>query len=192
MTGRPSLYSDELADRLCEELMMGRALREVCRTEPWAPSFRTVIRWLGSDDPKLQRFGTKYARARDVQTDVHADDIILIADTLEEGTVETDKFDKDGEPITEVRRADMLEHRKLRIAARQWTAEKLKPKKYGQRQTLEHEGGLSVEMRRVEALTADELIGEIMELLETGRLKLPDGIQLEVCQDDDDDPFGVG
>lgn len=52
--------------------------------------------------------------------------------------------------------------------------------------------GLCPECAKVQSLSEAELISEIMELLETGRLKLPDGIQLEVREDDEDDPYGVG
>lgn len=45
----------------------------------------------------------------------------------------------------------------------------------------------------LEGMSDDQLIEDLMGLLETGKLKLPNGIQLEVRDDDeDDDPWQVG
>ena len=176
--GRPTLYSPEMADRICEELMLGRSLRAICEEDDWSPGFRTVIGWLAQDVPG---FRAKYAAAREVQADVHADDIVYIADRTELGEIETDKFDKDGNPITEVRRADMIEHRKLRITTRQWTAEKLRPKAYGTKQFVEHSGGIALG-----AMDDEELVAGILELVATGRFKLPNGLELAEGDQDDD------
>jgi hypothetical protein len=157
----------------------GRAL--AARHEDWSPAFRTVIDWLARD---VADFRSKYERAREIQADVHADDITLIADTPEEGVIETDKRAADGAAYTEVKRADMIEHRKLRIAVRQWNAEKLRPKRYGQRQHIEHSGTIGLV-----DVTDDELVAQIIELVATGRLKLPNGVQLEERDDAAEDDF---
>lgn len=179
--GRPTKFNDEVAGRICEELMLGRSLRKICETEDWAPDIRTVVRWLEKD---IGGFVNKYALARAVQSDIGADDLQDIADTPVIGVVETDKLDKGGAVFTEVRRADMIEHRRLRIDVRKWNAEKLRPKVYGAKQFLEHSGHLSLSVSE----TSDaDLIAEIMELCISGRLKLPDGLQLEEREDDEDD-----
>lgn len=161
--------------------MLGRSLRAICEEDDWSPGFRTVIGWLAQDVPG---FRAKYAAAREVQADVHADDIVYIADRTELGEIETDKFDKDGNPITEVRRADMIEHRKLRITTRQWTAEKLRPKAYGTKQFVEHSGHVSVS-----EADDSELVAEIMELVATGRFKPPGGVELAEADLEDEDDF---
>jgi hypothetical protein len=191
--GRPTLYNDALADRLCLEIAVGRSMREICEQEDWAPGLRTVADWLQRDvkGQGPETFRIKYARARDTQADLDADDIRYIADHTQEGEIEVERNTPEG-LTTEVKRADMIEHRKLRIGARQWTAEKLKPKAYGTRQMIEHSGSVHVALTNA---TDDELVGEIIELLATGRLKLPAGIQLvdeEEPTDDGDDPYGVG
>lgn len=173
-----SLYSEAMADDICAEIALGRSLREICEIEPWAPAFRTVIEWLTKD---VGDFRLRYARARETQADVHADDLVYIADRPQLGVIETDKFDKDGEPITEVRRADMIEHRKLRIGTRQWVAEKLRPKVYGARQMVEHSGTIGITDGKDQ-----ELVEEMMELLATGRLKLPGGVTLVEGEEEDD------
>jgi Bacteriophage Sf6, terminase small subunit-like len=62
MRGRPSIFSPELADRLCERLADGETLRAICRDEGM-PDERTVRRWALDD---LEGFSTQYARAREI------------------------------------------------------------------------------------------------------------------------------
>lgn len=111
-TGRPSSYSEDVADTICQELMAGKSLREICAVEGM-PSSTTVFRWL----EQYSEFRGLYARAREVQADVLADEIIEIADT------ETDP-----------NRARVM------IDARKWLASKLRPKRYGDRVELDHKG----------------------------------------------------
>jgi hypothetical protein len=60
--GRPSGYSAEVALRICERLAEGETLLEIC-SDPAAPSFKTVYRWVESRDDFRQMF----ARAREEQ-----------------------------------------------------------------------------------------------------------------------------
>jgi len=57
--GRPSLYSDELAERICDLLSVGHSLRKICERKGM-PERRTVLRWLAQHD----EFRHQYARAR--------------------------------------------------------------------------------------------------------------------------------
>jgi hypothetical protein len=113
--GRPTLYNDALADRLCLEIAVGRSMREICEQEDWAPGLRTVADWLQRDvkGQGPETFRIKYARARDTQADLDADDIRYIADHTQEGEIEVERNTPEG-LTTEVKRADMIEHRKLR------------------------------------------------------------------------------
>ena len=83
------------------------------------PGLRTVFDWLGAHED----FRTKYARAREVQADVMDDKILTTADNCTPETANADK---------------------VKIAAYQWRAMKLHPKKYGDHQQIEHSGGVSV------------------------------------------------
>ena len=129
--GRPSDYTQELADLICERIADGESLRSICREESM-PNKSTVFRWLEAD----AAFATKYAHAREAQADSLVDDIVLIADTPLLG-VKT-KTNEKGE--VETTEGDMIEHRKLQISSRQWLAEKLKPKKYGDFKAVELTG----------------------------------------------------
>lgn len=111
--GRPSSYSEEIGDDICERLANGESLRRICLT-PDYPRQATVFRWLASNE----KFREQYRVAREAQADVLADEIIDIADgkrAAYEGT----------EPD--------VQRDKLSVHARQWAASKLKPKVYGDR-----------------------------------------------------------
>lgn len=133
--GRPSDYSPEIALEICEKLADGMSLRAICRDEGM-PSKGTIFRWLEAN-PSFQ---DQYARARDVQADSLADDIIDIADTPLMGV----KTETKGDEVKTIE-GDMIEHRRLQVDARKWVAAKLKPKKYGttvtnQNQALDRDG----------------------------------------------------
>ena len=88
------------------------------------PGHTTVYEWL------LARpdFADRYARARDEQADTLADEIIAIADEPPAEVV-----DDKGISRTD---SGWVTWQKNRVDARKWVAAKLKPKKYGDRQTL--------------------------------------------------------
>lgn len=129
--GRPSAYSDEIAVIICERIADGNSLRSIC-AEDGMPSKSMVMRWLSQH----AEFRDQYARAREAQADALFDEIIAIADAPLIG--EKIKIDKDGNK--EITRGDMIEHRRLQVDTRKWMASKLLPKKYGDKQQLEHSG----------------------------------------------------
>ena len=108
--GRPSGYSEEVVGTICMEIMAGKSLRTICAMEGM-PAASTVYAWLG----QYPEFSDMYTRAREVQADVLADEILEIADS-------------DLDP----NRARVM------IDARKWLAGKLRPKKYGDRVELDH------------------------------------------------------
>lgn len=140
--GRPTTYSPEVADRILERLAGGESLRAICRDEGM-PSESTARSWV-KDRPEL---AARYARARDQGLDCLADEILEIADTPEIG-----EKAKETPTGTEVTRADMTEHRRLKIEARKWYLSKLAPKRYGDRQTVELEPGDGLAERLARAL----------------------------------------
>lgn len=83
------------------------------------PHRSTVIRWMADDE----RFATKCARAREAQADLMDDKIL---DVAEASTSETAASDR------------------VKIAAYQWRASKLAPKKYGDKLDLNHGGQIAL------------------------------------------------
>jgi len=127
-TGRPSAFSAELADRICEEIANGRSLRAIC-SDPSMPGKATVFRWLAQEEG----FRDQYARAREAQADALADEILDIAD---DGANDT-YVDEDGRERTNT---DVIARSRLRVDARKWIAAKLKPKVYGDKLATELSG----------------------------------------------------
>lgn len=111
--GRPSKYSDEMAEKICEKIANGRSLRSIC-AEDGMPPIKTIYRWLEANE----EFRHQYARARDKQADYFAEEIIEIADSAEAESAAVSKA-------------------KLQIDARKWAASKIAPKKYGDKQEID-------------------------------------------------------
>ena len=125
--GRPSGYTQELADRICSELSGGRSLRSVCDDEGM-PDRQTVFRWLRQHD----EFCAQYARAKEEAADALADEILDIADDARNDWMERVDPENPGYQFN----GEHVQRSKLRLEARKWTASKLKPKKYGDRVAL--------------------------------------------------------
>lgn len=121
-----STYTQEIANTICERISNGEPLKTMCR-EPGMPPWRTVYDWI-RDKPD---FAAAMERARELGADAIAAQCLEIADTP-----------LTGEEITirgkskEIRKGDMLGHRKLQIETRLKLLAKWHPKKYGERTTL--------------------------------------------------------
>lgn len=120
MTGRPSLYSEELAETICLQMIEGKSLRAICQADEM-PHISTVLRWLASGEHVT--FANKYAHAREAQADVMDSRILDVADACTNETALADR---------------------VKIAAYQWRASKLAPKRYGDK--LDVEGSLAVKV----------------------------------------------
>ena len=129
------MYSQKVADEICRRLSEGETLRQICKTDEM-PSVATVCNWAIGQAGAPESFSEQYARARALQLEVIADQIVAIADTPQPGIkVKTLPNGK-----TEVTEGDMIEHRRLQVDSRKWLLSKLRPEKYGDR--TQHIGGL--------------------------------------------------
>ena len=111
--GRPTLYSEELASKICAELASGKSLRTVCNQEGM-PSRTSVFLWMS----QYPAFSNQYAEAKEQSAEALAEEMFDIADA-------------EGEEI---------QRSKLKVDVRKWYLSKIKPKKYGERITQEHSG----------------------------------------------------
>jgi hypothetical protein len=126
--GRPSSFTQHIADIICVRISEGESLKSITLDEEM-PDRATVYRWLAADPA----FCDMYTRAREDQADTLADEIMAIADeTPDLNPI----LDKHGALIEIQLHSAYLQWQKQRIDARKWTAMKLKPKKYGDRQIL--------------------------------------------------------
>lgn len=110
MTGRPSTYTEEMGNRICDKLTEGVSLRKMCMGDDF-PHASTVYVWLD----RFPEFADKYTRAREAATEDMLEAILEIAD---DPTIDT-------------------QDKRVRIDARKWAMGKLKPKKYGDKQQLD-------------------------------------------------------
>lgn len=139
--GRPSDYTTELGEAICEAIATTpRGLDFICEQRADFPSAATVMRWLSQHEA----FCESYLRARERQADLIFDECLEIAD---DSSGDTKLVGRDGEE-REVLDSEWVARSKLRIDTRLRMAGKLAPKKYGERITQEHEGGLTVQVLR--------------------------------------------
>lgn len=110
--GRPTIYSQELADTICIRIATGESARKVCE-DPAMPEMQTLWRWLR----EKQDFSEQYVRAKLESSDALAEDIQDIASKTLNGM-----YDPKAAHVA--------------IDAYKWTASKLKPKKYGDKLDL--------------------------------------------------------
>lgn len=99
------------------------------------PARATVSKWVTQN---TDGFADQYARARDEGLDVLAEDILDISD--ESGA----KVLHQGEQTDVVMDAATIARNRLRVDARKWYLSKLAPKRYGDKTTVEHEGGVQI------------------------------------------------
>jgi hypothetical protein len=107
--GRPSEYSQEEADAICQWIQDGKSLQSYCLRS--GRHVGTVYRWL------MQRadFREAYARAHDDRADTLVDEMTDIADGCH--------------PTIEA-----VAKAKLQIETRRWCAERMRPTKWGLQQ----------------------------------------------------------
>lgn len=133
-TGRPTVYTPEVARHICRELADGRSLRSICDDEGM-PDRSTVYDWLDAD---THGFPDQYARARARQADTFLDEIIEIAD---DNTRDVQEFEiVPGVKSTSVD-YEVIARSKQRIDSRKWFMSKVAPKKYGDSKAIDVTSG---------------------------------------------------
>lgn len=124
-TGRPSSYTQVLADLICERLADGESIRTICADEAM-PSKSTVFRRLADENNRA--FRDQYARAREAQVDALVDEMLDIADDGSNDWME--RKNADGENIGWAENGEAMRRSTLRIETRKCIAGKMRPKKY--------------------------------------------------------------
>ena len=123
--GRPTIYSQELADEMCAQLAEGISLRTVCLA-PHMPNKSTVFMWMRTNKDFLDQ----YARAKEESADALVEDIQDIADETPE-VIRKGAAKKSGA---------LAQAQRLRVDVRKWAASKMKPKKYGDKVDVTSDG----------------------------------------------------
>src|SRR5947208_3780864 len=108
--GRPPELTEHQADELLQRITDGDSLLDIVQSNGDWPSYRTIFRRIESDSD----FRDRYDRARAIQAERWADELITLSDSLpEDATVE------------------QIAAAKLQIETRRWVISKRLPKKYG-------------------------------------------------------------
>lgn len=114
--GRPTEYSLELAEIICTKIAtQSKGIARICEAAGF-PHPSTFYRWLAKEENGA--FREMYARAKDQQADLLADEVLDIADN--------NRYDREA-----FVGLNHIQRDKVRIDARKWKASKLAPQKYG-------------------------------------------------------------
>lgn len=109
----------------------------------------TVYGWLFTNE----LFANQYARARNAQADLLAEEVIEISDDSSRDVI----VDKDG---NESCNTEFVQRSRLRVDSRKWLASKLKPKKYGDAlkldATVDLKVGLAEKLAKADARSSTE------------------------------------
>lgn len=137
--GRPSTYSEEVAEEICWRIRCGESLKQIVRDDDM-PDERTVYRWL--DDERHEAFRQQYARAREGMADADADAVNDIGRRVLSGEIDPQAA-------------------RVAMDALKWSAGKRNAKKYGDKVQTELSGGVELTHREARDLTDDELAAVI-------------------------------
>lgn len=116
--GRPTKKTDVLMNELCALIAQkGMSVKAACKEV--GLNFSTFWDWLNAD----VEFANRYARAKELQAEAFADEIVEIADEPPELVV-------DDAGAARIDNA-FVQYQRLRIESRKWVSARLLPKKYG-------------------------------------------------------------
>lgn len=139
LVGRPTLYTPELADEICELIANDNSLRKISKL-PHMPNKSTILRWLAN----YPDFATKCARSRELQADLICEEHRGIINKTIKGIVESDVA-------------------RVVLSGLEWQAAKKDPKKYGNSTTIK--GDPNAPLVQKERLSNAELEKRANELL---------------------------
>lgn len=122
MPRKPKYDPASLQPLLLEHVANGNTLAAWCEL-PGNPSTRCVHAWLQTDDA----FAALYARAREIGGSIIAERLRKLAATPSD-------------------HPDDVAHRRLQIDVDKWLLARWFPTKYGDRQHMEHGGGVSIQV----------------------------------------------
>lgn len=145
--GRPTTFTQLVADEICERLSKGEPLAWICRDEHM-PAVRTVSDWKTSHEA----FSADFGRARDEGYDAIAQECLEIADETEFDTVKT----KDGDRAN----TEWISRSKLRVETRLKLLAKWDPRRYGEKLAI---GGAD-DLPPIKTMTDEQLDAKLAAL----------------------------
>jgi hypothetical protein len=161
--GKPTKYSKDVAERVCELMAQGFTLREICKPDEM-PAPSTVRWWVVND---VNGIAERYARAREAQADHWADEILEASDDGSNDWMVRQRRDGSDEVVVN---REHVSRSQLRVDARKWLLAKLHPAKYGERVAVD--ATLNGRMT-IDQMTPEERIKRAQAVIEKVRLILP-------------------
>lgn len=125
--GRPSDYTQELADEFCKRLATGKSLRTVCLADDM-PSGQTIFNWFRTHKEFLEQYALAKQAAADAQYEI-------LEDLSDEAIEESKSREHDPKAINAIVSAYKLKADNLK-----WAMSKMKPKKYGEKLDVTSDG----------------------------------------------------
>ena len=139
--GGQTEYTPEIAQSILERIAAGESLNQICKTDGM-PAKSTVCLWVLDD---REGFADQYAKARQLQAQLLADEIFDIADdSTNDYMLRQSKSGEDYETVN----PEVIGRSRLRVDTRKWYLSKVLPKIYGDKVVQEHAGALTVNITR--------------------------------------------
>lgn len=132
VVGRPTNYNEEIASIICARMSDGESLRSICRCDDM-PSMGAVFKWLA----KHEEFREQYGLAMSARADSMFEEMLDIAD---DGTNDW-MLTNDGD---ERFNTEHVQRSRLRLDTRKWMLARMSPRKYGDKQELQHSGQIGL------------------------------------------------
>lgn len=121
--GRPTIFAPQLINAMLDRIASGDSVRSISKDDRF-PAMTTFFRWLRENED----FRQQYARAKEIQAEFLAEDLLDIADDGTNDYIEREG--KDGNTFVEFN-SEHFQRSRLRVDTRKWIASKLLAKKYG-------------------------------------------------------------
>lgn len=170
--GRPTKYTQEIANTICAGIAMGMSLRRVLGYGPHGeapidsdlPGMTTVWEWLRTNED----FQKQYTRAKAESADALVDEML---DIVDDGHNDWMEANYGGNEVW-ITNGEALQRSRLRFEARKWMAAKLKPKAYGDKLDLTSDGkaiplpmlgGASADANLINDMKPAQIPGEVSE-----------------------------
>lgn len=140
--GRPSGYSEQVAQKICHRMINGESLTSICKDKDM-PSRVTVYDWMEAHP----EFRARCARAREGLADFLVDEIEQLASQTTEENVNS---------------------MKVKISTKQWRAMKMAPRIYGDRTVTEVTGanGGAIQLEAKRTINLENVDEENLQQLE--------------------------
>lgn len=135
---RPTNFTPELAERICQKIAEGNGIRRIGRL-PGFPNWRTIMRWLANQGPEFEAFRQQYARAREARADARFESIDQVLQDLKDKKIDAQAA-------------------RVMVDAIKWQAGRENGKRYGDAVTIKGDKDNPIETRTRHDLSDAELL----------------------------------